>query len=118
MTDEKNKNRKATDDFSEIGYDFLLDDDTVYSPFDKDYEVPFIIPTEAEPDEIVPVFYEDEKSEWSLKNITPLFLFNETLDFAEYLGDEIITFTLKLVKTLYPFISIPLMLFFSFIRYS
>ena len=116
MTDEKNKNRKATDDFSEIGYDFLLDDDTVYSPFDKDYEVPFIIPTEAEPDEIVPVFYEDEKSEWSLKNITPLFLFNETLDFAEYLGDEIITFTLKLVKTLYPFISIPLMLFFSFIR--
>ena len=56
MTEEKKKHRQQREDFSEISYDFLSDDDCVYSPFDKNYDVPFIIPEEV-------LFTEEEKTE-------------------------------------------------------
>ena len=109
MTEEKKKHRNRQEDFSEISFDFLADDDCVYSPFDKNYDVPFIIPTEASSAE-----EEKEAAETfslSLSDIPEL-----VLDFAEYLGDEIISFVLLFYNILSPLVAIPVSFIISVLR--
>ena len=109
MTDEKKKHRQQREDFSEISYDFLSDDDCVYSPFDKNYDVPFIIPEEM-------IFTEEEKTEEVKIPLTLSEIPDLVLDFAEYLGDEIVSFSLLLYRVLSPLAIIPLRFAFSLLK--
>ncbi len=108
MTEEKKRHRQQREDFSEISYDFLSDDDCVYEPFDKNYDVPFIIPEEV-------FFTEEEKTEEVKSSLTLSEIPDLILDFAEYLGDEIVSFALMLYKVLSPLLAIPLGFAFSFL---
>ena len=110
MTEEKKRHKAKREDFSEVSFDFLSDDDCVYSPFDNNFDVPFVIPTE---DEFSYEKAEDDSISVSiaLKDIPDL-----VLDFAEYLGDEIFSFALVIYKVLSPLVAIPLRLAFTFIR--
>ena len=109
MTEEKKKHRQQREDFSEISYDFLSDDDCVYSPFDKNYDVPFIIPEEM-------IFTEEEKTEEVKIPLTLSEIPDLVLDFAEYLGDEIVSFSLLLYRVLSPLAIIPLRFAFSLFK--
>lgn len=106
MTEEKKKHRTGREDFSEISYDFLSDDDCVYAPFDENFDVPFIIPEEV-------LFTEEEKTEEAKSSFTLSEIPDLILDFAEYLGDEIVSFALMLYKMLSPLVAIPLGVAFS-----
>ena len=46
MTEEKRNIKNRRNDFSEPDYDFLSDEDSVYSPFDGNFDIPFINPVE------------------------------------------------------------------------
>ena len=48
FAEEKKRHKSKREDFSEVSFDFLSDDDCVYSPFDNNFDVPFLIPTEDE----------------------------------------------------------------------
>lgn len=109
MTEEKKRRRQQREDFSEISFDFLSDDDCVYEPFDKNFDVPFIIPEEV-------FFTEEEKTEEARHSLSLSEIPDLILDFAEYLGDEIISFVLLLYKVLSPLVAIPLTLAFSLFK--
>ena len=114
MTEEKKKHKSTAEDTQEISFDFLSDDDCVYAPFDKNYDVPFIIPEEI-------FFAEDVKEKASAIERKPITL-NEipdiVLDFAEYLGDIIISFLMKVITTASPFVVIPLSFIFKLVKKS
>lgn len=109
MTEEKKRRRQQREDFSEVSFDFLSDDDCVYEPFDKNFDVPFIIPEEV-------FFTEEEKTEEARHSLSLSEIPELILDFAEYLGDEIISFVLLLYKVLSPLVAIPLTLAFSLFK--
>lgn len=109
MTEEKKKHRQQREDFSEISYDFLSDDDCVYAPFDENFDVPFIIPEEV-------LFTEEEKTEEVKIPLTLSEIPDLILDFAEYLGDEIVSFSLLLYRVLSPLAIIPLRFAFSLLK--
>lgn len=102
MTEEKKRHRTKREDFSEVNFDFLSDDDCVYSPFDGNFDVPFIMPTEAE-------FTFEKAEEMSIRpSVTLKEIPDIVLDFAEYLGGEIFTFVFTLYKVLSPLVAIPM----------
>lgn len=109
MTEEKKRRRQQREDFSEVSFDFLSDDDCVYEPFDNNYEVPFIIPEEV-------FFTEEEKTEEARHSLSLSEIPDLVLDFAEYLGGEIISFALIVLKVLSPLVVIPLTLAFSLFK--
>ena len=109
MTEEKKKHRQQREDFSEISYDFLSDDDCVYAPFDENFDVPFIMPEEV-------LFTEEEKTEEAKSSFTLSETPDLILDFAEYLGDEIVSFSLLLYRVLSPLAIIPLRFAFSLLK--
>lgn len=114
MTQEekKQKHRYSQRDV-EINYDFLSDDDSVYSEFDGNFDVPCIVPTEA-----FLVTAEETAAQVQKEKIrlTPSAMVEEVLDFAEYLGNEIVSFFSFFIKAVYPFVAIPLTFIFSFLR--
>ena len=110
MTEEKKRHRTKREDFSEVSFDFLSEDDCVYAPFDKNFDVPFIIPEEVE-ESIDNTEDEKLKTPLTIKDVPVL-----VLDFAEYLGDEIFCFALMLYKVLSPLVAIPFGYALSFLK--
>lgn len=112
MTEEKRNIKSKRNDFSEPDYDFLSDEDSVYSPFDGNSDIPFIIPVEVS-------FLSEESAQTDtekrkVQKLTFSLAFEIFLDFSEYLGDEIISFAVKLLKAVYPLFA----LIFSFLSSS
>ena len=109
MTEEKRNIKNKRNDFSEPDYDFLSDEDSVYSPFDGNFDIPFINPVEVSFSSEKATQTDTEKRK--LQKLTFSLAFEIFLDFSEYLGDEIISFAVKLLKAVYPLFA----LVFSFV---
>ena len=109
MTEEKRNIKNKRNDFSEPDYDFLSDEDSVYSPFDGNFDIPFINPVEVSFSSEKATQTDTEKRK--LQKLTFSLAFEIFLDFSEYLGDEIISFAVKLLKAVYPIFA----LVFSFV---
>lgn len=109
MTEEKRNIKNRRNDFSEPDYDFLSDEDSVYSPFDGNFDIPFINPVEVSFSSEKATQTDTEKRK--LQKLTFSLAFEIFLDFSEYLGDEIISFAVKLLKAVYPLFA----LVFSFV---
>lgn len=112
MTEEKRNIKNRRNDFSEPDYDFLSDEDSVYSPFDGNFDIPFINPVEVSfsSDESVQTDTEKRKAQ----KLTFSLAFEIFLDFSEYLGDEIISFAVKLLKAVHPIFALVFSLVSSF----
>ena len=109
MTEEKRNIKNRRNDFSEPDYDFLSDEDSVYSPFDGNFDIPFINPVEVSFSSEKATQTDTEKRK--VQKLTFSLAFEIFLDFSEYLGDEIISFAVKLLKAVYPIFA----LVFSFV---
>lgn len=109
MTEEKRNIKNRRNDFSEPDYDFLSDEDSVYSPFDGNFDIPFINPVEVSFSSEKATQTDTEKRK--AQKLTFSLAFEIFLDFSEYLGDEIISFAVKLLKAVYPIFA----LVFSFV---
>lgn len=109
MTEEKRNIKNRRNDFSEPDYDFLSDEDSVYSPFDGNFDIPFINPVEVSFSSEKATQTDTEKRK--VQKLTFSLAFEIFLDFSEYLGDEIISFAVKLLKAVYPLFA----LVFSFV---
>lgn len=109
MTEEKRNIKNKRNDFSEPDYDFLSDEDSVYSPFDGNFDIPFINPVEVSFSSEKATQTDTEKRK--VQKLTFSLAFEIFLDFSEYLGDEIISFAVKLLKAVYPIFA----LVFSFV---
>ena len=112
MTEEKRNIISKRNDFSEPDYDFLSDEDSVYSPFDGNFDIPFINPVEVSFSSEKATQTDTEKRK--LQKLTFSLAFEIFLDFSEYLGDEIISFAVKLLKAVYPIFALVFSLVSSF----
>lgn len=112
MTEEKRNIKNKRNDFSEPDYDFLSDEDSVYSPFDGNFDIPFINPVEVSFSSEKATQTDTEKRK--LQKLTFSLAFEIFLDFSEYLGDEIISFAVKLLKAVYPIFALVFSLVSSF----
>ncbi len=112
MTEEKRNIKNKRNDFSEQDYDFLSDEDSVYSPFDGNFDIPFINPVEVSFSSEKATQTDTEKRK--LQKLTFSLAFEIFLDFSEYLGDEIISFAVKLLKAVYPIFALVFSLVSSF----
>lgn len=112
MTEEKRNIKNRRNDFSEPDYDFLSDEDSVYSPFDGNFDIPFINPVEVSFSSEKATQTDTEKRK--LQKLTFSLAFEIFLDFSEYLGDEIISFAVKLLKAVYPIFALVFSLVSSF----
>lgn len=112
MTEEKRNIKNRRNDFSEPDYDFLSDEDSVYSPFDGNFDIPFINPVEVSFSSEKATQTDTEKRK--VQKLTFSLAFEIFLDFSEYLGDEIISFAVKLLKAVYPIFALVFSLVSSF----
>ena len=112
MTEEKRNIKNRRNDFSAPDYDFLSDEDSVYSPFDGNFDIPFINPVEVSFSSEKATQTDTEKRK--LQKLTFSLAFEIFLDFSEYLGDEIISFAVKLLKAVYPIFALVFSLVSSF----
>ena len=112
MTEEKRNIKNRRNDFSEPDYDFLSDEDSVYSPFDGNFDIPFVNPVEVSFSSEKATQTDTEKRK--LQKLTFSLAFEIFLDFSEYLGDEIISFAVKLLKAVYPIFALVFSLVSSF----
>ena len=112
MTEEKRNIKNRRNDFSEPDFDFLSDEDSVNSPFDGNFDNPFINPVEVSFSSEKATQTDTEKRK--LQKLTFSLAFEIFLDFSEYLGDEIISFAVKLLKAVYPIFALVFSLVSSF----
>ena len=112
MTEEKRNIKNKRNDFSEPDYDFLSDEDSVYSPFDGNFDIPFVNPVEVSFSSEKATQTDTEKRK--VQKLTFSLAFEIFLDFSEYLGDEIISFAVKLLKAVYPIFALVFSLVSSF----
>lgn len=105
----------------EINYDFLSDEDSVYSPFDGNSDVPFIVPVEFEPSfsgEEITGNKDEERRTFRIgkADLSLSAALDISFDFAEYVGEITVGIAEKALKTVAPFVILPFNLIFALLR--
>lgn len=109
---------------NEINYDFLSDDDSVYAPFDGNWDVQIVVPVEFVQDDSAEVAFEkgllkDTSLPLFKRKLTKrdlLYIFERSVDFVEYTGSVTNRFLKKLFEIIAPFAVVPFSVLFSLLK--